>query len=114
MHSRKERRFRCASSGTPFYRLHKEAGLPSASSPSWPTAALPAVVAAFGLDERVVADWRDKAGSRCQAFHQRRLGTKPLDLGYAKRQGGRSWADCYPSGCSTVDCGPTFPVRYVA
>jgi transposase-like protein len=107
IHSRKERRFRClacgktfaATSGTPFFRLRKEAVLlvcvVTLLAHGCP---LPAVVAAFGLDERTVADWRDKAGSHCEAVHQRHLETKPLDLGhvqadelYAKRQGGRSW-----------------------
>ena len=107
IHSRKERRFRCATckktfaatTGTPFYRLHEDRSLlvcvVTLLAHGCP---LPAVVAAFGLDERTVAEWRDKAGSHCQAAHQRHLETKPLDLGhvqadelYAKRQGGRSW-----------------------
>lgn len=107
VHSRKEQRFRCAtckktfaaSKGTPFYRLHKDdillvcvVTLLAHGCP------LPAIVAAFGLDERTVASWRDKAGTHCQAVHQQHLESKPLDLGhvqadelYAKRQGGRSW-----------------------
>jgi transposase-like protein len=106
-HCRKERRFRCAtcqktfaaSKGTPFYRLHKDATqfvlVVTLLANGCP---LPAIVAAFGLDERTVAAWRDKAGSHCQAVHQRHLESRPLDLGhvqadelYAKRQGGRSW-----------------------
>jgi transposase-like protein len=107
VHSRKERRFRCwtcgktfaASAGTPFYRLHKDRSLfvcvIALLAHGCP---LPAVVAAFGLDERTVADWRDKAGGHCQAVHRRHLESKPFDLGhvqadelYAKRQGGRCW-----------------------
>ena len=29
-----------------------------------------AIVHAFGLDERTVADWRDRAGAHCQKVHQ--------------------------------------------
>jgi transposase-like protein len=107
VHSHKERRFRCsscnktfaASCGTPFYRLHKDQALfvcvITLLSHGCP---LPAVVAAFDLDERTVADWQAKAGSHCQAVHQHHLDTKKIDLQhvqadelYAKRQGGRSW-----------------------
>ena len=31
---------------------------------------LPAIVAAFGLDERTVADWQRRAGAHCQAVHE--------------------------------------------
>jgi len=107
VHSHKERRFRCtsckktfaASKGTPFYRLHKEGSLflcvITLLSHGCP---LPAVVAAFGLDERTVAAWQHKAGEHCSAVHQRHLESHKLDLQhvqadelYAKRQGGRSW-----------------------
>jgi transposase-like protein len=107
VHSRKERRFRCltcgktfaASSGTPFYRLHKEQALfvcvITLLAHGCP---LPAVVAAFGLDERTVAGWQRKAGGHCRGVHQHHLDAKKVDLRhvqadelYAKRQGGRSW-----------------------
>jgi transposase-like protein len=107
VHSHKERRFRCtscgktfaASKGTPFYRLHKDSALflcvITLLTHGCP---LPAIVAAFGLDERTVADWQHKAGEHCAAVHQHHLETKKLDLQhvqadelYAKRQGGRSW-----------------------
>jgi transposase-like protein len=107
VHSHKERRFRCltckktfaASSGTPFFRLHKDQSLflcvITLLTHGCP---LPAVVAAFDLDERTVADWQHKAGSHCQTVHQHHLESKKLDLQhvqadelYAKRQGGRSW-----------------------
>ena len=106
-HSRKERRFRCwtcgktfaASAGTPFYRLHKDQSLfvcvITLLAHGCP---LPAAVAAFGLDERTVADWQAKAGGHCEAVHRHLLDSKKLDLAhvqadelYAKRQGGRSW-----------------------
>jgi len=107
VHSHKQRRFRCtscgktfaASAGTPFYRLHKDHSLfvcvITLLTHGCP---LPAVVAAFGLDERTVASWQLKAGSHCQAVHQHHLVSAKLDLQhvqadelYAKRQGGRSW-----------------------
>ena len=107
VHSKKERRFRCAtckktfaaSAGTPFYRLHKDQSLfvcvVTLLAHGCP---VPAAVAAFGLDERTVADWQARAGSHCEAAHRHHLQTRKLDLGhvqadelYAKRQGGRSW-----------------------
>jgi transposase-like protein len=74
MQSRKQRRYRCtpcattfaASTGTPFYRLHKDpcpfACVITLLAYGYPTQA---VVAAFGLNEHTVADWRDKAGGGC-------------------------------------------------
>lgn len=107
VHSHKERRFRCltcnktfaASSGTPFYRLHKDQALfRCVLTLLVHGCPLPAIVAAFGLDERTVADWQRKAGGHCQAVHQYHLESHALDLQhvqadelYAKRQGGRSW-----------------------
>jgi len=106
-HSKKGRRFRCltcgktfaATSGTPFFRLHKDPSLflcvVTLLAHGCP---VPAVVAAFGLDERTVASWQSKAGGHCQAVHSHHLEGKKLDLAhvqadelYAKRQGGRSW-----------------------
>jgi hypothetical protein len=59
---------------------------------------LQAIVAAFGLDERTVADWHAKAGCHCQDVHQHFLETRPLDIGhvqadelYAKGVGFISW-----------------------
>lgn len=39
-----------------------------------------AVVHAFGLDERTVADWRDRAGMHCQQVHQAIVEQGALDL----------------------------------
>ena len=107
VHSHKDQRFRCltcgmtfaASKGTPFFRLHKDPALflcvITLLTHGCP---VPAVVAAFELDERTVASWQHKAGSHCQAVHQHHLESHKLDLQhvqadelYAKRQGGRSW-----------------------
>jgi len=107
VHSHKDRRFRCwtcsktftASKGTPLYRLHRDPALflcvVTLLTHGCP---LQAVVVAFDLDERTVADWQFKAGAHCQAVHQHHLQSHQLDLQhvqadelYAKRQGGRSW-----------------------
>jgi len=39
-----------------------------------------AIVHAFGLDERTVASWRDRAGSHCEQVHQALIETGKLDL----------------------------------
>ena len=39
-----------------------------------------AIVHAFGLDERTVADWRDRAGVHCQRVHQEIVEQGQLDL----------------------------------
>lgn len=39
-----------------------------------------AIVHAFGLDERTVASWRDRAGAHCQRIHQGIVETASLDL----------------------------------
>jgi hypothetical protein len=39
-----------------------------------------AIVQAFGLDERTVASWRDRAGNHCQQVHQAVVQQGQLDL----------------------------------
>ena len=39
-----------------------------------------AIVPAFGLDERTVASWRDRAGAQCEQVHQALIETGKLDL----------------------------------
>jgi transposase-like protein len=39
-----------------------------------------AIVHAFGLDERTVASWRDRAGAHCEQVHQALVETGKLDL----------------------------------
>lgn len=39
-----------------------------------------AIVHAFGLDERAVADWRDRAGVHCQKVHKELVDQEHLDL----------------------------------
>lgn len=41
---------------------------------------LQAIVAAFGLDERTVASWRDRAGHHCKSLHQAVVEQASLDL----------------------------------
>jgi len=41
---------------------------------------LQAIVHAFGLDERTVARWRDRAGHHCQKLHQAVVEQAALDL----------------------------------
>src|SRR5215469_15289152 len=41
---------------------------------------LQAIVHAFGLDERTVASWRDRAGQHCQKLHQAVVEQAGLDL----------------------------------
>jgi transposase-like protein len=92
IHSQKEKRYKCKeckktfaeTKGTPYYRLHKlkqvidlvtvVVTLLGNGCP------LQAIVAAFGLDERTVSDWRDRAGKHCEIVHQH-LVEKPRDLG---------------------------------
>jgi len=41
---------------------------------------LQAIVRAYGLDERTVANWRDRAGAHCQQVHQALIEQGELDL----------------------------------
>jgi hypothetical protein len=89
VHSRTERRFRCttcaktfaASKNTPYYRLHKSLDLVTLvltllcyGCPRQ------AIVAAYGLDERTVADWQQRAGRHSQRFHERYVQQGRVDI----------------------------------
>jgi len=74
IHSQKERRYRCktctkpfaATTGTPYYRLHKEAWLMTTVLILLAHGCPPqAIVAAFGLDERTISAWLHRAGRQC-------------------------------------------------
>src|SRR5512142_2423823 len=91
MHSKKERRYRCTTCGrtfaetrgTPFYRLKKTADLVTlVLTLLGHGCPLPALVAAFGLDERTVAAWRDRAGRHGQRFHEHHVRNGPVELGH--------------------------------
>ncbi len=90
IHSQKKRRYRCttcgdtfsATTGTPYYRLHKEAWLMTTvlillchGCPP------PAIVAAFGLDERTVTAWLHRAGAHCAALHGHLVATGQVAAG---------------------------------
>src|SRR5262245_44553396 len=92
IHSRKDRRFMCTqchktfavTRGTVFYRLRTSAELVvtvvTLLAHGCP---LQAIVAAFGLDERTVADWWARAGQQGQAI-QEYLVEQPRDLGHVQ------------------------------
>ena len=107
VHSQPKRRYIChvckqtfsANKGTLFYRLRTDPktvllviallvyGCP-----------IQAIVQVFGLDERTVRNWWQRAGQHCQAFHERLVENHQLDLGQiqadeikAKTQRGPIW-----------------------
>src|SRR5712692_5848152 len=43
-----------------------------------------AIVHAFGLDERTVASWRDRAGAQCEQVHHALVEAGKLDLGHVQ------------------------------
>src|SRR2546421_11064004 len=106
IHSQKEQRFIChechktfsATKGTVFYRLRTAAEtvalVVTLLAHGCP---VQAIVAAFGFDERTVADWWARSGRQGQAV-QEHLVEQPRDLGQAqadeirvKKQGGIVW-----------------------
>jgi transposase-like protein len=93
VHSRKERRYRCSSCDrtfaatrdTPFYRLKKHVDLVTlVITLLCHGCPIQAIVAAFGLDERTVADWRDRAGRQAQQFHEHRVLQGQVELGHVQ------------------------------
>lgn len=106
IHSRQERRYICnvcgttfaETKGTPFYRLRtaKETVVQVLTLLAH-GCPVQAIVAAFGLDERTVTSWQERAGEHCEQVHQH-LVEVPRDLGQvqadeirAKIQGGILW-----------------------
>jgi transposase-like protein len=107
VHSYPQRRYRCticrktfaATTSTPFYRLHKDPAvfvcvvtLLAFGCP------IPAIVAAFGLDQRTVTAWQDRAGAHARAVHHHFLRTAVMNLLHVqadeicgKIAGGRCW-----------------------
>jgi transposase-like protein len=90
VHSHQEKRYRCdvcgttfsANKGTLFYRLKTDPKtvmlvlvLLAHGCP------LPAIVAAFGFDERTVKSWWQKAGEHSEKVHRHQVGQSQLDLG---------------------------------
>jgi transposase-like protein/IS1 family transposase len=106
IHARKEQRFIChechktfsATTGTLFYRLRTSAEtvviVVTLLAHGCP---VQAIVAAFGFDERTVADWWARAGRQGQAVHEY-LVEQPRDVGQVqadelrvKKQGAIVW-----------------------
>src|SRR5438105_7335081 len=89
IHERKRQRYRCKSCkqtfsarrGTMFEGLRKPTELivivVTLLAYGCP---VQAIVQAFGLDERTVASWRDRAGKQCQRVHQAIVEQRRLDL----------------------------------
>lgn len=107
VHSHKTRRYIChgcgrtftPSVGTPLYRLKTPLTLVvivlTLLAYGCP---LPAIVAAYGLDERTVADWLRKAGAHGKAIQERLVCAGSIELGqvqgdelYVKHQKGKVW-----------------------
>ena len=91
--SRKERRYRCAACGrtfaatrdTPFYRLHRAADLLTiVVTLLCHGCPVPAIVAAFGLDERTVMRWQRRAGEHCRQGHEHLVQTGQVELGHVQ------------------------------
>ena len=89
VHSRTERRFRCLTCGktfaatrnTPYYRLHKSLDLVTlVLTLLCHGCPRQAVVAAYGLDERTVADWQRRAARHAQRFHELRVQQGRVDV----------------------------------
>jgi transposase-like protein len=107
VHSQKERRYRCtrcgrtfaATTGTPLYRLKKGADLVTLMVTLLCHGCPPqAIVAAFGLDERTVAAWQERAGRHCQQVHEHLVQSGQVELGqvqadelWVKVVGGKVW-----------------------
>ena len=106
VHSRKQNRYICheckrtftQSKGTVFYRLRYSCEIVTQVVTLLAYGCpLQAIVAAFGIDERTVASWQQRAGKHCQQVHQH-LVHHPRDLGQVqadeirvKYQGGIAW-----------------------
>lgn len=90
IHSQKEQRYRCkrcnatfsATKGTALYRVHKSHALvvTVVTLLAW-GCPVQAIVAAFGLDERTVADWQQRAGAQCQRVHHALVQAGRVSLG---------------------------------
>jgi transposase-like protein len=106
IHSRKDKRFLCtqcwktftATKGTAFYRLRTSAEMVTLVVTLMAYGCpLQAIVVAFGVDERTVANWLRRAGAQSQAVQEhlvaqpRALGQVQADEIRVKKQGGVVW-----------------------
>lgn len=107
VHSHKERRYICHTCGKTFAET---VGTPlfGLKHPTWLVVVvlallahgcpIPAIIFAFGLDERTVADWHEKAGRHAQQLQEQIVCQGQVDLGqvqgdelYVKTQYGKVW-----------------------
>ncbi len=106
IHSQKHLRYKCKecgqtftqTKGTPFYRLRHDQELVVRVVTLLAHGCPPqAIVAAFDLDERTVADWQQRAAEQCQRVHEHlveqphALGQVQADELRVRRQGGIVW-----------------------
>jgi transposase-like protein len=107
IHSRKEQRYCCSScgrtfaatTGTPFYRLRTATDVVTVVlTLLCHGCPLQAIVAAFGFDERTVAQWQARAGEHCQEVHRHLVEQGQVELGqvqadelWVKLVGKRLW-----------------------
>ncbi len=79
IHSQKEKRYRCKECGRTFserkgsalYRLHKpEETMMTVVKLLSHGCPIPAIVAAYELDERTIADWQQKSGQHAKSVHE--------------------------------------------
>jgi transposase-like protein len=106
IHSLKDRRYKChvcdktfaETRGTAFYRLRTAKGIVTLVLTLLAHGCpIQAIVAAFGLDERTVVSWQERAGQHCQGVHQhlvehpRALGHVQADEIRVKAQGSVLW-----------------------
>ena len=107
IHSLKERRYICHACGRTFAETSGTL-LFGLKHPLWLVGVvlallatgcpIPAVVFAFGLDERTVADWQAKAGRQAKTVHEQLVCQGAVDVGqvqadelYTKTQAGSVW-----------------------
>jgi transposase-like protein len=107
IHSQKEQRYRCttchrtfaATTGTVHYRLRTpEEVVTQVVTLLCHGCPVQAIVAAFGLDERTVAAWQQRAGTHCQRVHEHLVQAGQVELGHVqaaelwvKMHKGRAW-----------------------
>src|SRR5918992_3204892 len=107
IHSRKEQRYRCstcgrtfaATTGTLFYRQRTATEVVTlVLTLLCHGCPLQAIVAAFGFDERTVAQWQARAGEHCQEVHRHLVEPGQVELGqvqadelWVKLVGKRLW-----------------------
>jgi transposase-like protein len=93
VHSWPERRYRCrrcnktfaATTGTIFYRRPSDRELMMQVLTLLSHGCPPqAIVAAFGLDERTVADWQAAAGAHCRRVHEHLVERGSVDVGHVQ------------------------------